>query len=84
MRYLTTNLERMSVDNHYQQQPTQEEVDACLDALEHEVSQHQVHRPSRQERVLREGPRSDPGGLLWFLLAVGIGFLAWLVSMMRF
>jgi hypothetical protein len=84
VRYLTTNFERMSLDNHYQQQPTQEEVDACLDALEHEVSQHQVPRPSRQAPALREAPRSDPGGLLWFLLLVGIGFLAWLVSMMRF
>jgi hypothetical protein len=82
--YLTTNLDRMSLDNHYQQQPTQKEVDACLDALEHEVSQHQVPRPSSQEPVLREGPRSDQDGLLWFMLVVGLGFLAWLVSMMRF
>ena len=84
MRYLTTTFELMSLENHYQQQPTREEVDACLEGLEYEVSQHQAPAHPRQARGLREERRSDPGGLLGFILLVGIGFLAWLVSMMRF
>lgn len=81
---LTSNLEHMGLNNHDQRQPTQEEVDACLDALENEVPQNRAPTQPRQAQRLREESCADPGGLLWFILLVGIGFFAWLVSTMGF
>ena len=55
-----------------------------LDALENEVPQNRAPTQPRQAQRLREESRADPGGLLWFILLVGIGFFAWLVSTMVF
>jgi hypothetical protein len=73
----------MPLHNRYQQRPTQREVDAYLEALEHELSQHRVPTNAPETPVQIETRDSGPYGLLWLVLLVGIGFfvgLLWIIS----
>jgi len=74
----------MPFHNRYRLRPTQKEIDAYLEVLEQELSQHRVSTAARQAPVPIEAHRSDPHSLLWFLLMIGIGFFVWLLSMISY
>jgi hypothetical protein len=74
----------MPSHNRYQQRPTQQEIDAYLHALEHELTLGRVPTSARQAPVPIETRHSDPHGLLWLLLMIGVGFFVWLLWMIDY
>jgi hypothetical protein len=71
------------LDKQYQEEPRQEDIDAYLEALENEVSVPACSKSKEappQPTPSIEARGSDAHDLLWFMLVVGIGLFAWLVS----
>jgi hypothetical protein len=70
--------------NRYQQRPTPQEIDAYLQALEHELAQRRGPMNAPRASAPIEKRCSDLHGPLWLLLMIGVGFFVWLLWMIEY
>jgi hypothetical protein len=71
----------MPPHKRYPLQPLQEEIDACLLALENTMPQDRVPPTMRKVPLIAKAQRSDSHPLLWLTLIVMTAFFAWIISL---